>query len=60
MSNLLIKSGSSVNGKLVKELKRLWLVKVSQNGLMINFDNQPNKYPNWIPPFGYLMLSIDP
>ena len=38
MGSLLIKSGNSVNGELVNDLKRLWLVKVSRNGLVINFD----------------------
>ena len=33
------KGDSSVNGKLVNELKRLWLAKVSRKSLFSNFDN---------------------
>ena len=53
MSILLIKSNSSLNDKLVNELKLLWLAKVSRNGLVINFDNYPK------PQFGYLVFSIE-
>ena len=42
MNSLLIKSDSSVNGKLVNELKRLWIAKLIRNGLVINFDKHPN------------------
>lgn len=53
MNSLLVKSDSSVNGKLVNEMKRLWFAKVSRNGLVINFDNYPK------PQFGYLVFSIE-
>ena len=33
------KGDSSVNGKLVNELKRLWLAKVSRKSLLSTFDN---------------------
>ena len=49
MISLLINSDSSVNGKLVNELKRLWLAKVNRNALVTNFDNHRNKYPIWVP-----------
>ena len=52
MNSLLVKSDSSVNGKLVNEMKRYWFAKVSRNGLVINFDKYPNTYFNLVPHLG--------
>ena len=57
MSSLRIKSDSNVNGKLVNELKRLWLAKVSQNGLVVNFDNHSN-YTNWVLHLGTQCIQL--
>ena len=49
MSSLVIRSNS---------MKCLWPAKVSQNGLVINFDNHPNNYPNWVPHLGTQCFQV--
>ena len=47
-----------VISKLEDELKRPRLAKIDQkNSLVIDFDNHPNKYPNWVPHLS--VFSVD-